>query len=73
MADSIIRMQVAYRVRVGDLCRRLVREEDGEGIVSTAIAVLIMAFLGAAMWVGFNTVFNDAQGKISSQINSIGG
>jgi hypothetical protein len=35
--------------------------------------VLIMAFLGAAMWVGFNAIFDDAQGKISSQVNTIGG
>ena len=29
--------------------------DRGEGVISTAIAVLITAFLGAAMWVGFNS------------------
>ena len=33
---------------------RLASDDRGEGVISAAIVVLIMAFLGAAMWVGFN-------------------
>jgi hypothetical protein len=58
---------------VRTLLRRLPLDDRGEGVISAAIAVLIMAFLGAAMWVGFNAIFDDAQGKISSQVNTIGG
>ena len=39
---------------------RRFRGERGEGVISTAIAVLIIAFLGVAMWAGFNTIFSDA-------------
>ncbi len=52
--------------------RRLHREEHGEGVISAAIAVLIMAFLGAAMWVGFNTIWDDAEQDISEQVDRIG-
>jgi hypothetical protein len=73
MRDRMTAADVAYRVRREELWDRLVVDESGEGVISAAIAVLIMAFLGAAMWVGFNAIFNDAQGKISSQVNTIGG
>jgi hypothetical protein len=73
MRDRMTAADVAYRVRREELWDRLVVDESGEGVISAAIAVLIMAFLGAAMWVGFNAIFDDAQGKISSQVNTIGG
>jgi len=47
-------------------------DEAGEGVISTAIAVLIMAFLGAAMWVGFNEIWGDARDQTAEQINNIG-
>ncbi|WP_052665417.1 hypothetical protein [Nitriliruptor alkaliphilus] len=47
--------------------------EVGEGVISTAIAVLIMALLGAAMWLAFQTIFNDAAERTSEQIDLIGG
>lgn len=46
--------------------------ERGEGVISAAIAVLIMAFLGAAMWVGFNTIWDDAESDIGDQVDQIG-
>ena len=49
------------------------KDEAGEGVISTAIAVLIMATLGALMWVAFNTLWTDASSKTSTQVNSIGG
>jgi len=48
------------------------RSERGEGVISTAIAVLIVAFLGVAMWAGFNTMFQDAQDTTRDQIEQIG-
>jgi hypothetical protein len=47
--------------------------EAGEGVISTAIAVLIMALLGAAMWVAFQGIFSDAADRTSQQIEQIGG
>ena len=51
---------------------RLLAAEAGEGVISAAIAVLVMAFLGVAMWVAFNGIFNDAADKVSDQIQQIG-
>jgi hypothetical protein len=47
-------------------------DELGEGVISTAIAVLIMALIGLAMWTLFKTVFDGAGKKIESNVNQIG-
>jgi hypothetical protein len=47
-----------------------VNDERGEGVISSAIAVLIMAFLGVAMWVAFSTTFNHASSNVDHQVNS---
>ena len=44
----------------------------GEGVISTAIAVLIMAALGAVMWVGFQAIWGNASTQTTNQINQIG-
>ena len=46
--------------------------ERGEGVVSVAIAVLIMAALGAVAWTAFQTLFNDTVDSSRSQIDTIG-
>lgn len=48
------------------------RGDRGEGVISTAIAVLVMAFLGAAMWVTFNTVWKDTSENTENQVKIIG-
>jgi hypothetical protein len=48
------------------------RDEAGEGVISTAIAVLIMAALGAVMWLGFKGIWGNASSKTTDQINTIG-
>ena len=50
-----------------------VRDERGEGVISTAIAVLIVAALGALMWVGFRSIWQTAEANTNSQIGQIGG
>ena len=54
------------------LTSQLRYEQAGEGVISTAIAVLIMAFIGAAMWAAFNGVFNSASDDIRDQVAEIG-
>ena len=54
------------------LAWRFWRLEAGEGVISTAIAVLIMAFIGAAMWAAFNGVFTSASDDIRDQVAEIG-
>lgn len=51
---------------------RIDRNEKGEGVISAAIAVLIMAFLGAAMWVAFSGTMNKTQTKVDSNVTTIG-
>lgn len=49
------------------------RDEIGEGVISLAIGVLIMAFLGAGMWLAFNATMNKAQDSVDAQVTKIGG
>lgn len=51
---------------------RIVSDEEGEGVISTAIAVLIMSFLGALMWFGFKALWGDAEANTNTQVNQIG-
>ena len=48
------------------------RDERGEGVISAAIAVLVMAFLGVGMWVAFNATFQHAATHVDQQVNCIG-
>jgi hypothetical protein len=69
-------LQIAYvLVRAGAVAvaRRLGADEHGEGVISTAIAVLVMAFLGALMWVGFRQIWSDSEQRIAEQTDRIGG
>jgi hypothetical protein len=52
--------------------RRRLDDEVGEGVISTAIAVLIMALIGLAMWQLFDRVFTDAGSRVESNVNQIG-
>ncbi|MGB0994956.1 MAG: hypothetical protein ACPG2Z_04880 [Acidimicrobiales bacterium] len=47
-------------------------DDRGEGVISTAIAVLITAFIGAAMWVAFDEIWSDAESNIEGEVNMIG-
>jgi hypothetical protein len=48
------------------------RDERGEGVISLAIGVLIMAFLGAGMWVAFKSTMTDTQNQVDTQVQNIG-
>ncbi len=51
---------------------RIEFDERGEGVISSAIAVLVMALLGALMWVAFKAIFADASARTSTQVGQIG-
>jgi len=51
--------------------RRRLRGDHGEGVISAAIAVLIMAFLGALMWVGFQRMWVKTEERTNQQIDQI--
>jgi type VI protein secretion system component VasF len=48
------------------------RDEAGEGVISAAIAVLIMAFLGVLVWGGFKLTLESTQTKVDQQVDKIG-
>lgn len=72
MSPLLLQLHVAYKMQVAALRDRL-DDEIGEGVISTAIAVLIMALLGAAMWVAFRGIFDGASGKAGNAVDGIGG
>ena len=72
MGDHLLRVYVGVAVAKATLRDRLVRDEAGEGVISAAIAVLIMAFLGALMWIAFKQIFGNASDKTANQVNQIG-
>lgn len=51
---------------------RLARDERGEGVISAAIAVLVMAFIGVGMWIAFSNTFQHAAKHVDNQVNCIG-
>jgi hypothetical protein len=70
-------MELAFRALVAwqswkASARQRLREELGEGVISTAIAVLIMALIGLAMWQVFDRVFTHAGQNIETNVNNIG-
>lgn len=61
-------MQPSPVGRSGFLARHR-RDERGEGVISAAIAVLIMAFLGVGMWFAFNATFQHTAKNVDTKIN----
>ena len=51
---------------------RLHDDQRGEGVISAAIAVLVMAFLGAVMWFAFQAIFESAEEGVQEQVDRIG-
>lgn len=70
MNDLVLRSFVHLRARA--VSWRSWADETGEGVISAAIAVLIVAFLGAGMWVAFNNMFKSTAKKTCATVNQIG-
>jgi hypothetical protein len=47
-------------------------DQRGEGVISAAIAVLVMAGIGALMWVGFRTLWQDTEANTRDKVAEIG-
>jgi type II secretory pathway component PulK len=73
MSDLALFALMVLQRRARDLRCRLLAEQRGEGVISAAIAVLVMAFLGVAMYKAFQGMFQDTADKTTNQINQIGG
>ena len=70
--DQLLRAYVAARSLAVARLGRCRPTERGEGVISTAVAVLVMAALGALMWVGFKQIWTDASSQTADQISKIG-
>jgi hypothetical protein len=72
LGDLFILVFVLGRSTAKRLGRRFGGDDRGEGVISTAIAVLIVAFLGAAMYVVFTQILTSSGSKASSTVDNIG-
>ncbi len=70
--ELLLRAWVAVQAARVTTAHRLASDERGEGVISAAIAVLIMAFLGALMWAGFKILFQNTQSNVNDQVTKIG-
>ena len=59
----------SYRCNAAD---RRTGGDRGEGVISTAIAVLIVAFIGAGMWIAFSTIWSNAEADSTNQVERSG-
>jgi hypothetical protein len=73
MSSTVLRAYVWQGTARSAVAGRVARTERGEGVISTAIAVLVMAFLGVLMWTLFQSTLNDTQSNVNDQIGQIGG
>jgi len=46
--------------------------DAGEGVISAAIAVLIIATIGALMWFGFQQLWETTESRTNDQVEQIG-
>ena len=73
LSDLVLIAYVIGRSTTRGLRARVRLDDRGEGVISTAIAVLIVAFLGAAMYVVFTQILTSSGSKASTEVNNIGG
>ncbi|ACU54211.1 hypothetical protein Afer_1281 [Acidimicrobium ferrooxidans DSM 10331] len=66
IARSLERLVIAIVTRNDPL------HEAGEGVVSTAIIVVIMAFLAVGLWFAFKTIMANATTTVSNQVAQLG-
>ena len=50
---------------------RVIRDEAGEGVISAAIAVLVMAFLGVLMWQLFGDTLRNANDDVNQKLGDL--
>ena len=72
MRTTLIWMPGALRSAVPNRVRAMAHDDRGEGVISAAIAVLIMAFLGAAMWLGFREMWKTTEKTTNDKVEQIG-
>lgn len=72
MRTTLLWAPGALRSAVPERARAMTHDDRGEGVISAAIAVLIMAFLGAAMWLGFREMWKTTEKTTNDKVEQIG-
>jgi hypothetical protein len=79
LADPTLRLHtlatsawITSRHRASVARTRIRADDRGEGVVSAAIVVLIMAAIGALMWVGFRTMWTNIEADTNEKISEVG-
>jgi hypothetical protein len=69
---AMLEAYVGFRTFCICTAHRIRGDDRGEGVISAAIAVLIMAALGALMWVGFKAIWGDTEKNTHDKVTEIG-
>ena len=72
MIDQLTSRYLQLRMHLASTHGRL-SDDRGEGVISVAIAILVIAFIGALMFVGLRDLWEDTETKTINQLDSIGG
>lgn len=72
MSTLVLSAYIWSRTGLTHVVDRVRADERGEGVISAAIAVLVMAFLGAAMWLAFKGMFAKTTKNTGDQVDLIG-
>jgi hypothetical protein len=70
--SSVTASCVAARHQVRRRLAAARADDRGEGVISAAIVVLIMAALGAAMWAAFNAMWDDVRTRTENKVDEVG-
>lgn len=71
MHDLTLKAYVWQQTARWALRRQVERDERGEGVISAAIAVLVMAFLGVLMWTLFKDTLTKSNTNVNTQLDNI--
>jgi hypothetical protein len=72
MTQSLLPAYAAIQAWRLTTTHRMRHDDRGEGVISAAIAVLIMAGIGALMWVGFKAIWQDTEANTKDKVAEIG-
>jgi hypothetical protein len=72
MTEATIRVLIVVRDAIVRAGRAMRVDERGEGVISAAIAVLIMAGIGALMWIGFRSMWETTESNTNDKVAEIG-
>ncbi len=72
LQQRALRLCVAALHTRDDLIERSA-DDRGEGVISMALAILIVAFLGVAAWLAFKGILDDSANDVKTQVDQIGG